>query len=320
LSLAEALDVCQQLAALGCEDVVLSGGEAILRSDWVEISRQLVALHVRPSLITNGLLVDEVMARRIAEAGIRRVAVSVDGLREAHDTVRANPRSFERACRAVRLLVAGGLPVNVVTHVNRLNLPGLSALEDLVVSLRASVWRLQLGSPVGRLARHPELTIRPEDLPAIAEFVVGAKARWRVPVSVGDNIGYYTAFEPALRRIPGAEGPEFWCGCSAGCLTMGIEANGNVKGCLSLQADRFIEGNVRDRPLREIWEREGAFSYTRGFDVADLAGHCRGCEYGEVCRGGCTFMAWGATGRPHDNPYCLHGLLNRRRASPGTSP
>ncbi len=318
LSLPEALDLCHQLAALGCEKVVLSGGEALLREDWRAIAGELVGLGVYVSLITNGFVVDPETAREIKEAGICRVALSLDGLEETHNYIRDNRHSYERVLRAFALLTEQGLPVNMVTHINRMNLPELPDMEDLVVSLGAAVWRLQLGSPMGRLASHPELVISPEALPAIADFIVAAKGRQRVPVSVGNSIGYFSHHETALRSTPNREGLDFWCGCAAGCLNIGIEANGNIKGCLSLQADRFVEGNIRNEPLEAIWNRPGSFAYTRGFRNEDLHGHCKDCEYGEICRGGCVFMAYGATGSAHDNPFCLHRVL--QGAGPEASP
>ena len=163
---------------------------------------------------------------------------------------------------------------------------------------------------MGQLARHPELMIVPEDLPAIADFVVAARQRQRLAISVADNIGYFSHHEAVLRATPNRGNLNFWCGCSAGCLNVGIEANGNVKGCLSLQDDAFVEGNIRESSLEEIWSRPGAFAYTRNFKVEDLHGHCKGCELGEICRGGCVFMAFGATGSAHDNPFCLHRVMN----------
>lgn len=310
LSAAESQRLCHELKELECENVVLSGGEAILREGWEAIARELVGLKINVSLISNGLLIDERMADRIHQAGLCRVALSLDGLESTHNYVRCNPRSFKCVLRAFSLLKARGLQVNIVTHINRLNLGELGQLEDTMEGLGVDVWRLQLGSPVGRMAHHAELYIAPEQLPEIADFIVAAKKRGKVYISVGDNIGYFSRQETELRCGTESALFGFWCGCSAGCLTVGIEANGNVRGCLSLQSDRFVEGNVRLEPLRSIWLRSGSFRYTRGFCPEDLHGYCKGCEYGEICRGGCTFMAFGATGSPHNNPYCLYRVEN----------
>jgi radical SAM protein with 4Fe4S-binding SPASM domain len=175
-------------------------------------------------------------------------------------------------------------------------------------SLGVATWLIQLSAPMGRLKERRELVLAPEELPALADWLVRARASSPVEIAVGDNIGYYSRWETSLRRRPDGNSLGFWCGCAAGCFTVGIEANGNVKGCLSLQSDEFVEGNLVQEDLRTIWERPGAFRYTREFTLSNLTGHCAGCAYGEVCRGGCTFMATAATGRAGDNPYCLHRL------------
>ncbi len=314
LNTAEALDLCRQLAELGCEKVVLSGGEAILRADWEQIAVCLSDLGVATSLITNGYALSSRIAERVRELGMARIGLSLDGLRDNHNLVRQNPESFDRVLQAATYICDTGTPLNIVTHINRKNLSELEELEDLVVAMGASVWRLQLGSPMGSLEQHPELMLDPNDLPVIVDFVVDAKQRWRTAISVGDNIGYYSHHEEALRTTPNRDGFNFWCGCSAGCLTIGIEANGNVKGCLSLQSDDFVEGNIRESSLADLWHRPGAFAYTRGFDTANLKGYCHGCDLGEICCGGCTFMAYGATGSAHDNPFCIYGLQRRSLA------
>jgi radical SAM protein with 4Fe4S-binding SPASM domain len=311
LSPYEALNLCNDLRALGCEKVILSGGEALLREDWEQIARQLVSLGIYVSLISNGFLIDEAIAKRIKGAGLHRVALSLDGMESTHNYIRGNADSFRRVCQAISFLKKQGVLVNLVTHINTMNLPELWYMEDLITSLGADVWRIQLGSPMGRMGSHPELVVQPEDLPAIADFVVEAKRRKRLAISVGDNIGYFSHHEAELRNTPNRSGLNFWCGCSAGCLNIGIESNGNVKGCLSLQSDRFVEGNIRSEPLRQIWEKKGNFAYTRDFATESLHGHCQNCQYGEICRGGCMFMAFGATGSLHNNPYCLHAVMKK---------
>jgi radical SAM protein with 4Fe4S-binding SPASM domain len=82
--------------------------------------------------------------------------------------------------------------------------------------------------------------------------------------------------------------------------------------------DAFVEGNVRQTPLREIWFRPGAFAYCREFTVDSLGGFCRTCDYNEVCRGGCTSTCFAEKGFVRDNPYCYWRQL--REAEPAHVP
>jgi radical SAM protein with 4Fe4S-binding SPASM domain len=85
---------------------------------------------------------------------------------------------------------------------------------------------------------------------------------------------------------------------------LGIESDGAVKGCPSLQSDPYVGGNLRERGLREIWDEAPPLSFARARTVDDLWGFCRSCAFAEVCMGGCTFTAHALFGRPGNNPYC----------------
>ncbi len=69
--------------------------------------------------------------------------------------------------------------------------------------------------------------------------------------------------------------------------------------------ERFNEGNLRERTLREIWEAPGAFAYNRDFTPELLTGFCSGCEYGPYCAGGCrSYNYFAGSGRLYESPYC----------------
>jgi radical SAM protein with 4Fe4S-binding SPASM domain len=305
LDLSEIVDVLNDLQTLGCDVLTLSGGEALLRKDWEAITKAAGSRGMLVSLISNGFLIDQCVAKKIREAGICLVALSMDGVETTHNYIRNNPKSYKRVLTASAFLGEEKIKVNYITVVTKVNLAELSAVEDTIVGLGGNRWLIQIGSPIGRLKRNSNLVVEPKDLAKIADFIVQAKRRNRIQISVGDNIGYFSHHEPILRASPDRKGFNFFCGCMAGCLGVGVESNGNVKGCLSLQSDVFIEGNVREESLMTIWNKPGNFAYTRGFHLSMLKGHCRECDYGEICRGGCTFMSFGAMGMTHSNPYCL---------------
>ena len=93
-------------------------------------------------------------------------------------------------------------------------------------------------------------------------------------------------------------------GLGAGLTTLGIDSVGNVRGCESLYDERFIEGNLRRRSLREIWEDENAFVYNRRFEPRMLTGKCASCEMGEYCGGGCRSYNFFAGGKLYESPLC----------------
>ena len=98
-----------------------------------------------------------------------------------------------------------------------------------------------------------------------------------------------------------------WNGCQAGVSTIGIQSNGDVKGCLSLPPE-FIEGNIRENTIEEIWQKPGFCSYNRDFQTSDLNNTCIDWKYGKKCRGGCLGVSIGITGKPNGDTYCLKAI------------
>src|SRR6185369_7469903 len=109
LTTEECLDLVAQLARLGTREVTLIGGEAYLRRDWVEIVRAVRAHGMDCTMQTGALHLNEERIMRAAEAGVKAIGVSVDGLEELHDSLRGVKGSYRAAFEALRLLREHGV-------------------------------------------------------------------------------------------------------------------------------------------------------------------------------------------------------------------
>ena len=236
LSLDEGLKLVDDLAAIGCRRVHLTGGEPLVRPDWPELAARAVDRGMQAVVITNGLLLDEAAVERMVALGVTAVSVSIDGLKAEHDAIRVGPggqrtgrSSFDAAVGAVRRAAASPLKVGIITQVHRRNLDQLDRLYQLAARLGADVWQVQIAMPLGRLwdIRYRYL-LSPGQIPELVRRLTGLIADGRVTVSVADNIGYYGRHEPALRG-----GSAFWPGCMAGVRLVALRSNGDVNGCPS---------------------------------------------------------------------------------------
>jgi radical SAM protein with 4Fe4S-binding SPASM domain len=304
----EALEVASELAAAGCTEVRLTGGEPLLREDWPGIATRFTGLGVAVTVITNGSLVDEAAAEAMRAAGVSRVAVSIDGEREVHDAIRVPAvrgfgSSFDRAVHGLDVLRRAGIATSVITQIHRRNVSGLKAVHDLAVAAGADTWQVQIAMPLGRmLDLRYEYLISPDDLPRLETQLARLIGLGAIRVMVTDNIGYYGPHEAVLRGAVEGRAP-FFAGCQAGCGVVAIRSNGDVKGCPS-HPDTFSVGNLRREPFAYIWNDAARFPYNTAFEEEHLEGGCKRCSFRRVCRAGCTTMAFAVTGTIYDNPFC----------------
>jgi radical SAM protein with 4Fe4S-binding SPASM domain len=306
LSTAEALRVVDELAGLGAREVVLIGGEAYLHPGFLEVVAALARAGIHPSMTSGGKGITAELAREMAAAGLRLCSVSIDGLRPTHDRMRASAGSFDRATAALGHLRAAGIRIAANTNVNRLNHADLEPLYEHLRAQGIGAWQVQLTAPLGRAADRPDMILQPWDLLDVVPRVAALKERALadgIRLMPGNNLGYFGPEEALLRSIT-ADGDDHFGGCQAGRFVMGIESDGAIKGCPSLQTRAYAGASVRGGSLAEIWAADPRVGALRGRTVDDLWGFCRTCPFADACMGGCTFTAHSILGRPGNQPYC----------------
>ncbi|MDX2050936.1 MAG: radical SAM protein [Polyangiaceae bacterium] len=314
LSTEQCFDLIEQMAELGVKEVTIIGGEAYLRPDWLDIVRKIRDVGMQSTMTTGGRGITPEHARAAREAGLMSVSVSVDGLEETHDRLRGVTGSFQSAMAAIAAFRAAGVPVSANTQINRLSAREMPELLERLIVAGIHGWQLQLTVPMGRAVDEPDVLLQPYDLLKIFPMVAELKRRTveaRVTLWPGNNLGYFGPYESLLRGSM----PEGHLGsCGAGRGTLGIEADGTIKGCPSLPTREFAGGNVLDNRLVDIWERAEALRFTRDRQVPrDLWGYCATCYYADTCRAGCTWTGFTALGKAGNNPYCHHRALEFER-------
>ncbi|MBR4661360.1 MAG: radical SAM protein [Clostridia bacterium] len=303
LSTEECLSVAEQLADMGCRRVSMIGGEVFMRPDWETIVGALTSRGVITCIITNGFRMTEPIIAALKRVGIESVAVSIDGVAEVHDKYRL-AGSYERAMAALDVLSEAGIPVSVISALRADNAPRIPEFYEILKTKKIFAWQIQACSPMGNAAG--DAVDVKFDAEKVMKFVAENAGVDPFYIGIADNIGYYTPEEAAIR---GKRGLVFE-GCSAGLTTLGIDSVGNVRGCESMYDERFNEGNLRERSLRDIWRDPDAFTYNRKFTPGMLAGGCAECPKGPVCAGGCRSYNWFTTGKLYENALCPRSGIN----------
>ncbi|MEM6997077.1 MAG: radical SAM protein [Myxococcota bacterium] len=313
LSTEECLDLIAQMKAIGVGEVVLLGGEAYLRNDFILLVRAIRDAGMTCAMTTGGRTLTAKRAEALVEAGISAVNVSIDGERYAHDTLRGSEGSWDAAFAAIAALRSAGAKVSVNTQINRLTRGDLPALLERIARAGVFAWQLQLTAPFGNAGDNPDILLQPYMLPELFETLeplVDRAEALGVAVWPANNLGYFGPLEFRLRRKQKRGG--HYKGCGAGRYALGVEANGDIKGCPSLGGRANVGGNIRRHSLRQVWEHAQELKYTRNRTRKELWGYCGDCYYADVCRAGCTATTEPLLGRPGNNPWCHHRALELR--------
>ena len=316
LSTEEALDLVRQMAEVGIKEVTLIGGEAFMRPDWLEIAAAINQAGMRCTMTTGGYGITLETARKMKEAGIVTVSVSIDGLEETHDRLRGRKGAWKYAFKTMSHLKEVGIPFGCNTQINRLSAPEFPRIYECIRDAGARAWQIQLTVPMGNAADNAHMLLQPHELldiyPMIAR-VARRAYREGLQLQPGNNIGYYGPQERMLRGRGKTDEWTFWQGCSAGLATLGIEADGAIKGCPSLPTAAYTGGNIRDRSLKDIVENAEELRFNIGAGTPEgtkhMWGFCKTCEFAELCRGGCSWTAHVFFNRRGNNPYCHHRAL-----------
>jgi radical SAM protein with 4Fe4S-binding SPASM domain len=150
LPTAQALGIIDQIAAFANPILVLSGGEPLYRPDIFHLAKYATDKGLRVALATNGTLVTKEVARKIVDAGVKRVSISLDGANaETHDSFRGIPGAFDAAVTGFRNLKELGMPVQINMTIAKHNAVELPKVLEMVKGLGADALHTFLLVPVG---------------------------------------------------------------------------------------------------------------------------------------------------------------------------
>lgn len=128
----QALGVVDKLAAMGIPALAISGGEPLVRSDILDITRRAANKGMYVSIATNGTLITREKAKQMKDAGVSYLQISIDGAdAETHDAFRGIPGAFDRTIKGVKNALAEGFFVSIATTVVKKNVDQVPKIIDL---------------------------------------------------------------------------------------------------------------------------------------------------------------------------------------------
>ncbi|ACB33716.1 Radical SAM domain protein [Leptothrix cholodnii SP-6] len=319
LSGAEVGTVMDDLKAFHVPVLILSGGEPLMRPDIFEIAARAKAMRFYIGLSTNGTLIDEPMADRVAAAGFDYVGISLDGLRETHDKFRRLDGAFDRSLAAVRLLHARGVKVGLRFTMTAMNAHDLPALLQLMRDEQVDKFYFSHLNYAGRgnihRGRDAQFAATREAMDLLFETAWQAALEGRDEEYVTGN---NDADGPYLLQWVAEHLPHLsplvheslrqrlvaWGGNSSGVNVANIDNLGNVHP--DTMWWHHTLGNVRERPFSAIWA-DTSDPLMAGLKARrrPVGGRCGGCAHFAICGGNTRVRAQQLTGNAWaEDPGC----------------
>lgn len=287
----EMKQVINNLAAGGVTQVVVSGGEPLVRQDIFDLLQHARSLFRRIILLTNGIILRKYeICQRLAGL-VDRVQVSLDGgTPEVHEKIRGKG-TFIPTIEAIKNLKRVGLFVNISMTLTRINIDNVVKVMALAEELEVP-FDFSRFLPVGRgLDNQARLTL---DAQRLLDAFRQVQER-----ALETNRGH---LNPFYRQL----GLPVRVKCGAGQTTFfSVAPDGSVYPCHVLHHREFYMGNaLKEQNLRATIERSPVAQRFRALDV-DARSGCKDCPVRYFCGGGCFASSWATWGEINKrDPFC----------------
>lgn len=269
--------------------IVVTGGEPLMRKDLEEAGKAFMERGFPWGFVTNGFAMTLPRFKNLLSAGLRSMTVSLDGLNRSHDHFRGREHSFEKAVDTIRWAShTPGLLFDVVTCVNKENLPELPEIRDMLINLKLKRWRIATVFPKGRAKENPIFKLDDAEFKRVFDFIRETRLQGKIRADYGCE-GFLGNYENQVRSNP------FFC--RAGINVGSVLADGSISACPSLRGD-YIQGNIYRDDFMDVWRNRFQVMRDRSWTQK---GDCATCKYWRYCEGGSLHLRDEKTG---EIAYC----------------
>jgi radical SAM protein with 4Fe4S-binding SPASM domain len=311
LTTAQAKRMLQQIGQMNCPVVLFSGGEPMLRDDLFELLNEAQQLGLRTVISTNGTLIDISAAKKLAEAGVSYVGISIDGDQEFHDSFRRARGCFKAAIRGVENCIKAGMKTGLRFTITKANAERVPVIFDIAASVgvrRICFYHL---IRAGRAKGLEDLAPTAEQIRQVVDVIV-ERTQDFVARAVVDEVltvdnhadGPYLLLKMNRQNNPRYEQAR------KSLLANGGNRVGEKIGCVGWNGDVYPDqfwrnyslGNVNRSPLKAIWQNAGDPVLNKLRNKSRFAdARCLKCRWFALCKGNYRFL-----GTKVDDKYWLN--------------
>lgn len=289
------LRMCAELGRLPY--FYITGGAPILHKDFWTLLSLLKEREIPFTILGNPFHLNDSVCRRLAELGCDKYQLSIDGMRDTHDSIR-KAGSFDATLEKIPCIRNAGIKCAVMTTVSGKNIGEIADIIALVVDCGVDIFAFGRYCPT---SAEKENHIVPRDYRALLETCWKKFEEHKdseTTFNLKDHLWTLFLHEKGLFTIPedAAEGV-IYDGCNCGNCHLTILPTGDVYACRRMESR---VGNVFSDSLSDIFNGEAMDAYRR----YDKFEKCSQCELLRFCRG-CPAVAHGASGNRYaPDPQC----------------
>lgn len=282
-----------EMSDAGVFHLIVLGGEPLLYAHLFTLLEKAADYPFITGMSTNGLLVDEVTADRLA-VHLDRVQVSLDGPEASISEALKGPGTHDETVRSIQRLVARRLSVSVsyVLTPSNCDVATVRAFVTQMADLGVRQVLMLQYYPAGDCAdAQTSITLAANDL--VKQELDSLRERYTTMV-ITHEVPFQFLSDPSAHGLAAdrAQVDPAHFGCECGRLRVSIYPNGDVYPCDFVAGNlNFRAGNVLNQPLAEIWRTSPVLDRFRRRSSSRSA-TCRGCEQVAICTGGCQSLAY----------------------------
>lgn len=255
-------------------NIVITGGEPLLRSDLAQCGKTLRENGFRWGIVTNGFAYNAKIHSELLSAGMGAITLSLDGFEESHNWLRNNPKSFCNAVNALELITSSNrLYYDVVTCVNAKNIVELPRLKEFLISKNVKAWRLFTIAPIGRATNDDDLRLSGKQLKYLMDFITEGRNERHIDIKFSCE-AYVGSYESRVR--------DSYFFCRAGINIASVLIDGSISACPNINRS-FAQGNIYCDNFVDVWDNRFNIMRDRSWTQKGI---CKNCKDYKNCNGG----------------------------------
>ncbi len=252
------------------------GGEPFIHPNIVEITEYLYDCDFEIGFVSNGTLIKKSVIEKISNY-ISAGSVSIHGFENTHDRITGIKGSYDKAIKAVNLILEIGINTGVCYTLTNKNKGEMKDFGNYILdNSNVNYFGVNRFVPQGRgVERRKELELSVQDFNhSLGQLNELRQNHQKQKIEITDGFPFCLVENEKLEDLIKP--------CTSGVSFGSINEQGDVKICSS---SKYSVGNIFEVPLEDIWQNSPELNRYRSLQWLDDS--CKECAKFEKCLSGC---------------------------------